>query len=60
MATKTAHLDAKYDRLVEHHELSWLVERIQDVLDADGVLTVAGYREALTGARNDAGREPRG
>jgi len=58
VATKTAHLDGAYDRLVEHYELSWLVERIQDILNANGVLTVADYRRSLIGARNDGGREP--
>ena len=58
VALKPEHLDGEYDRHVECYELSWLLERIQDVLNANGVLTVADYREALTGARNDGSKEP--
>jgi Flp pilus assembly CpaE family ATPase len=50
---KTEHLSEPFDRLVEHYEMPSLIERIQNVLDAEGVLTVADYREALTAARND-------
>jgi hypothetical protein len=60
MPEKTSHLDDKYDRTVEHYELSWLVERIQRVLDEKGVLTVEDYRRELMGARADGSREPSG
>ena len=55
-----AHDLGQYGRLVEHYEMPWLIERIQDALERDGALTVAGYQEALVAARNDAGKEPQG
>ncbi|MGY3318655.1 hypothetical protein [Arthrobacter sp. TE12232] len=47
-------MDDRHDRVVEHYEMPALIERIQNVLDVNGVLTVADYRRELTAARNDA------
>lgn len=51
---------SEYDRIVEHYELDWLVQRIQRVLDEKGVLTIEDYQRELTGARADGSREPLG
>jgi hypothetical protein len=60
MAEVAAHLTEPFDRLVEHYEMEPLVARIQEMLDVNGVLTVADYREALTAARNDGSRGSQG
>lgn len=54
VAEKLTHLDDRHDRVVEHYEMPALIERIQSVLDVNGVLTVADYRRELAAARNDA------
>lgn len=46
----------EWDRVVEVYELDSLVQRIANVLDAKGVLTVADYQRELQEARNDGMR----
>lgn len=45
---------AKDDRLVEYYEAAPLLSRIQDVLESEGVLTVADYQKALGEIRHEA------
>lgn len=46
----------QYDRIVEVYELDNLVQRIANVLDEHGVLSIADYQKQLQEARNDAQR----
>lgn len=55
MGKTSSHL-GPYDRIVEADEVDGLLQRIQDVLDERGVLTVADYQNAKLEAHNDAHR----